>query len=318
MLRSLFAGILAVAAVSACSKDAAPTAQPGAIAGKVVEVTGSVSVVHGGETKPLTQGATVLTDDEIVTGADGRASIVLAHNNARWDVAPGTRKKVSESAAWGLAKVDHPAEVSGEATSAAGRDQEKAGAQTGATANVEVSATTTTPPPPADTAPHTDQPSPGRGGETGGRRAPGGEGGDGGGGGPKAKADMVMHDEAQKREDPKHAQAMGQSSDDKEDKDANIANLPAKTSKPLMQPMAPPANPPPGTFAGEVEPRMTKLTACLPAKSKTELKLSVAKGKVTFTLSGTPSAEMRECVAKIVATMKFTTDGTMMFPLARD
>jgi hypothetical protein len=128
MLRAVLLGALAVSAVACKSKDDAPIAQPGASAGKVVEVTGDVKI----GAKPLAVGDAVKADDTIETGAEASVVVVLAHNNARWSVGPNRKVKASESAAWtaergagGNAEQD---------TSAAGRQAERSAADTAATA----------------------------------------------------------------------------------------------------------------------------------------------------------------------------------------
>ena len=103
--------------VSACgSKTDAPAAQPGAVAGKVLEVTGSVKI---GAT-PLAVGSTVKSDDVIETGADGNVVIELAHNQARWELGPNSKKKPTESLAWTAANAEGSAAPTTEQTSARG------------------------------------------------------------------------------------------------------------------------------------------------------------------------------------------------------
>lgn len=136
MMRTLLVGILAAAAVSACTRTAdAPVTQPGATAGKVVEVAGEVAAVRDGARRALSAGAEISGDDVIETGADGRIVIVLAHNNARWELGAGKREKVASSLAWGLARQEAPAAGGDEQTAAAGRHGEKAAATMSATAD---------------------------------------------------------------------------------------------------------------------------------------------------------------------------------------
>lgn len=163
MLRSLLIGVLSVTALAACKgKEGGPAVQAGVAAGKVVELSGTVTAKRGTESRPLASGTEVSGDDVIETGADSSVSIVLAHNNATWSLGPNKREKVADSLAWSLAKVDQPAGGSVESTSAAGRHAEKAGANSTATAAAdevrlqrEEPAAAEPPPPPPPPAPGT-------------------------------------------------------------------------------------------------------------------------------------------------------------------
>lgn len=134
MLRALLLGILAVSATAAC-KDAgdAPTVQPGVAAGKVLDLEGTVTATRGGTTRTLAKGSEVSGDDEIATAADGAVTIVLAHNNARWDLNANKRGKVGDSDAWTMAKQTGPVASVDEVTTAAGRHAEKTASTTGTT-----------------------------------------------------------------------------------------------------------------------------------------------------------------------------------------
>jgi len=176
MVRAVLLGVLATAAVSACGKnDAAPTAQPGAVAGKVLEVSGAVSVAG----KPLAVGDAVKTDDAVETGADGNVVIELAHNQARWELGPNHKVKPSDSLAWTAAKKTGSAAQVDQTTSAAGRPAERSAADTEATTRAPVAApagkeagdrvspSSSAPPPPPPKAqpartamPHDEAPSP--------------------------------------------------------------------------------------------------------------------------------------------------------------
>jgi hypothetical protein len=153
MVRAVLLGVLAAAAVSACGKnDAAPTAQPGAVAGKVLEVSGAVSVAG----KPLAVGDAVKTDDAVETGADGNVVIELAHNQARWELGPNHKVKPSDSLAWTAAKKTGSAAQVDQTTSAAGRPAERSAADTEATTRAPVAAAPAAeepapPPPPKPT-----------------------------------------------------------------------------------------------------------------------------------------------------------------------
>lgn len=127
----LLLSLVSIAAVSCNKKQDAPAAQAGAPAGTVVDVQGSVTVAG----KPLAKGATVTADDVVETGADGHVRIVLAHNNATWDLGPNKHEKVSASLAWTLAKVDTPAKPVDQDTSSAGRPAERSAADTAASSD---------------------------------------------------------------------------------------------------------------------------------------------------------------------------------------
>jgi len=131
MLRTLLVGILALSATAACgSKEDAPAAVPGAPAGKVVELTGTVTATRGTEVRTLAPGGEISADDVIGTAAESRVAILLDHNNARWDLGPNRTVKVGESLAWTAAKQAGPAAVVKEETSTAGRHAEKTAATT--------------------------------------------------------------------------------------------------------------------------------------------------------------------------------------------
>ena len=131
MLRAVLLGLVSFAAISCNKKQDAPAAQAGAPAGTVVDVQGTVTVAG----KPLAKGATVNGDDVVDTGADGHVRIVLAHNNATWDLGPNKHEKVSASLAWTLAKVDTPAKPVDQDTSSAGRPAERSAADTAASSD---------------------------------------------------------------------------------------------------------------------------------------------------------------------------------------
>lgn len=130
MLRSILVGLLVISAASACGGGGsdAPAVEPGKAVGKVLEVTGKVTATRGTTTRDLDASSTVSGDDVITTAGDGRVSILLAHNNAKWDLGPNKHEQVSTSMAWQLAKVDAPAAKVDENTTAAGRHAERAAA----------------------------------------------------------------------------------------------------------------------------------------------------------------------------------------------
>src|SRR5262249_23598014 len=133
MLRAVLLGLLAVSATSSCSGSSdTATVAPGAVAGKVLEASGTVAATRNGATRTLAVGAEVFADDVIDT-AQGSVLILLQHNNARWAVESGQRTRVDESLAWKLAKQDGPATTVDHASSAAGREGERTAADTRAT-----------------------------------------------------------------------------------------------------------------------------------------------------------------------------------------
>jgi hypothetical protein len=127
MLKALLVGILAVTATGACSsKRDTPQVDPAAPAGKVLEVSGAVTV----GAKPLAVGDTIKANDLIETGADGSVVIRLAHNDARWELGPNRKTKPTESPAWTAERSTGPAKPVEQDTSAAGRPAERSAADT--------------------------------------------------------------------------------------------------------------------------------------------------------------------------------------------
>lgn len=136
MVRAILVGLLTISAAAGCkgSSDGAPAVEPGKTVGKVVEAKGMVSATRSGTTRTLAAGAEISGDDVIETGADGRVTILLAHNNATWDLGPGKKEQVSTSMAWKLAKAEGPAGSVDETTTAAGRHAERHAATGGESA----------------------------------------------------------------------------------------------------------------------------------------------------------------------------------------
>jgi len=134
MLRTLLVGILAVSAATSCKGGSdAPAVTPGAPVGKVLELAGKVTATRGTDVRTLVPGGEISADDVIGTAADGRVVILVAHNNARWDLGPNKQAKVGDSLAWTAAKQDRPAATVDEEPSAAGRHAEKAAGTTDTT-----------------------------------------------------------------------------------------------------------------------------------------------------------------------------------------
>jgi hypothetical protein len=131
----LFVLAAALAGATACKGDgkaAAMAVVPGAPAGDVTELAGDVRATRDGKTRPLAKGDVVSGDDVIATGADGRVTIVLRHNQVAWALGPGRQKRVGDSAAWAAAKGAAAEEVTDDKSAAAGRHAERNGADTAA------------------------------------------------------------------------------------------------------------------------------------------------------------------------------------------
>jgi len=75
---------------------------PADLAGRVIELSGDVTVERGQQLAMLAVGAGVTADDTIDTGAAGRIVIELAKNHARWELTSNHRQKVRDSIAWKL------------------------------------------------------------------------------------------------------------------------------------------------------------------------------------------------------------------------
>jgi hypothetical protein len=141
MLRAVLVGLLSVSAAVACkSSSDAPASQPGVAVGKVIEVSGTVTVRHGDVARPLAKGESVEGDDIVETGADGNVIVELAHNLARWELGPNKKSKVRESAAWSLPKKTGDAAKVEQDTAAAGRPAERSAADTSVSATIESTA----------------------------------------------------------------------------------------------------------------------------------------------------------------------------------
>lgn len=124
-----------MSATSSCSggSDSEQVA-PGAVAGKVLEASGSVAATRNGASRALAAGGEVFADDVIDT-TNGSVLILLKHNNARWAVESGQRTRVDESLAWKLAKQEGPGKIVDHASAAAGREGERTAADNRATSD---------------------------------------------------------------------------------------------------------------------------------------------------------------------------------------
>jgi len=109
---------------------ATPAAAAATGAGKVLEVSGQVTIAG----KPVAVGQIVGADDLVETGDDGRVTIELTHNLAHWQLGPGKHQKVAESIAWKLPRNEGNASVVIQDMTSAGRPAERSAADSVATA----------------------------------------------------------------------------------------------------------------------------------------------------------------------------------------
>src|SRR5687767_15007702 len=89
---------LAGAAAGGCGKSAPARHQvtPGAKAGVVLEVNGTVTATRpGAAARPLAKGDAVSGDDVIATGADGSVLIELDHNHVTFTLPAGKQQQVA-------------------------------------------------------------------------------------------------------------------------------------------------------------------------------------------------------------------------------
>ncbi len=155
----LFAVLLAVTGVAACggTKASGPAIVAGAPAGKVTTLQGVVTATRGAARRTLATGDDVSGDDVIETGADGRVTVLLAHNQVPFSLGPGRRQVVGASPAWSAPRGTEVAVTSGDRSGAAGRHAEREAADTlasapSAAAPAAAPAAPTAPPPPAEPA----------------------------------------------------------------------------------------------------------------------------------------------------------------------
>ncbi len=325
MLRSILLGLLVISGASACKSGEgdAPVVEPGKAVGKVLEITGKVTATRGTVTRDLDASSTVSGDDVITTAGDGRITILLAHNNAKWDLGPNKHEQVSTSMAWRLAKVDAPAGKVDETTTAAGRHAERAAANgesaaapAAPAAATETGRATATDPAPGPRAlaqpPVADEPAPPppppppppkpKKAFTG---APGGPGGGSTGptdasrkgardskesvGQTTANASLGEGDGVPNRRGPmqiESAKAPDTGEKDVQDKGGGSSPLQAAVQK-----------------------ERSALHACVVASGKDRLAITVhfAKGKATIELADGSPAD-KACVAKVAARIKLTVD----------
>ena len=312
MLRTLLIGILAVSAAASCTggKDA-PAARPGVSAGKVIELTGTVTATRGTDVRTLTPGGEISADDVIGTAADSRVVILVAHNNARWDLGPNKHAKVGDSLAWTAAKQDLPAVAVTEETSTAGRHAEKTAATTETTTAEAKSAPHnesaavapgSTPPPPAQapvpTAASVPPPPP-----------------------PTTASDEARQDDKPIAPDPavvmpaereKQQKSAGADKDMADEADGDLGMLPPRTgARPKSPKPALRAEPDPGApLSLEVRRTIVKerdaMRGCLETPTLI-VAIGVVNGRYTITTAdAAASAKTRTCLAKIAKRLKAT------------
>ncbi len=126
--------VVTALALVACKKGKreAPAVVPGAPAGDVLDVTGTVTASRGQDIRTLKAGDEVSGDDLITTAPDASVVIELRHNHVKWSLKGGYSKVLGESAAWRAAKQGDPSASLGERTTAAGRHAEREAADTAA------------------------------------------------------------------------------------------------------------------------------------------------------------------------------------------
>ena len=156
----MLAVMLGVAGLSACGgkESTAPTVVKGADAGKVTAVQGTVTAMRGTIKRALAAGDAVAGDDLIETGADGRVTIVLDHNQVPFSLGPGRTQEVGKSPAWAAARGSAVAVTSTDRSGAAGRHAEREAADTLASAPAAVAAPTIAPAAAAPMAPPSVEP----------------------------------------------------------------------------------------------------------------------------------------------------------------
>jgi hypothetical protein len=155
LLSTIMASGLGFGVAAGCGgkeSSSAPEVVPGAPAGDVREVTGTVTAKRGDEpARPLAVGDVVAGDDVIETSAGSSIVIELRHNGVKWSLAAGHAKKLGDSAAWKAPRKDGAGGATGERSTAAGRHAEREAAGTAVSAEAAGSGaaeTAAAPPPP--------------------------------------------------------------------------------------------------------------------------------------------------------------------------
>lgn len=297
MLRVLVVGLLAAVAVAGCGKDsAAPQVAPNAPAGRVVDVSGKVGATRGGVARRLAIGTDVYADDVIETPSDGAVVIELFHNNARWAVDGSLKSRVDESAAWGLAKQDTPTKLVEHATSAAGRNAERLGADTMSSTEKDQHATV------APTIETPVVPSPGNGAppiktpvETGKLKV---------GGDNKNKIPTARPPAKPPEQKPAAIDQLDPGGDSKSDPKTDPKPKQTGSSRGGV------------TVGSIVDKKRGELVQCVEAEPVV-IDVRVVNGAPTVTFGTAPSAKVRDCVTRVIKGLVFSVDGQLTLRLVK-
>jgi len=314
MLRTVLFGLvasLALGTVAACgTQDDAPAAT-GAVAGKVIDVTGVAHATRAGTPqRVLAKGTEIYSDDVIVT-TSGVIEIELFHNDARWSLQGGKRVRVDQSLAWGLTRQQASAAVE-HATAAAGRNAERSAADTSATTGTEAmpmpepraaapAAAPMAPPAARSASEETADESAKQQGQ---RPAGGSRSGTG------AAADKSAGGAAPSRGGEARGPAGGMQAAPQADHEGASDDRRQLAPPPPPSPQRTLAQP---TSEGTairalLEQRRAEFRACLvPGAPHATIVIRLAKGTPTFELvaAGDRGDKMRGCVAAVVKTIKF-------------
>lgn len=270
-----------------------------------------MSATRGTAKRALAAGQEISGDDTIETGPSSNVRIVLAHNNATWELGPNKKQLVSESLAWRAPKQDSPAAKVDEATLAAGRHAERETVTTTNTAPAPAAPT-----PAAAAAPPAQDPAPPAPGGPGDLSPKGGEGGgEGGGGSPQP---VMGKANAEKR--PKVAKpaadvsdemgAVGGNTDKKMSKGARTFDTVTADSDDAVAPAEKEVMEPEVVVKHRLAELRSTLGACLPSASL-EVVVVVKKGITSFELPAGSSAEVANCFRTAAAKIKFPESFTL-------
>ena len=324
MVRSILVGLLVISGASGCKGGGSdtPAIEPGKTVGKVLEVTGKVTATRGTVTRDLDASSTVSGDDVISTSGDGRVTILLAHNNAKWDLGPNKREQVSTSMAWQLAKVDAPAGKVDETTTAAGRHAERAaatGESAAAPAAAERARAADAPggPPTPTEAPAAGAPMPDPAPVPAAQPASGAPSSKGGSAPDRRPRAAVAIPPAKNVAPlPPPSPRGGGGSVANDSLDTGAATSAKRSAVKIESPKAPESAKASDEGGGggnplqvAVDTERAALKACVVASGKDKLAIKVhfAKGIATITLADGSAAD-KACVAKVAARIKLTVD----------
>src|SRR5687767_2985333 len=135
---AILLALTAVLAGCGSKESSGPAVVPGAPAGDVKEVTGTVTARRGDEAPRALAVGDVVSGDDVITTAEGSSVVIeLHHNGVRWSLAAGHSKRLGDSAAWKAPKRGE-ATATDERSTAAGRHAEREAAETAATSETGV------------------------------------------------------------------------------------------------------------------------------------------------------------------------------------